>query len=389
MLEYDTPLTSDATADLVFGQLGSFITGVCNRGGIGAATVCSPSGLAVDSAGNLFLADTANSRVLRYNNPPVTRSTSADLVLGQSDFTSNTCNPGGSVTAAGLCQPTDVAAGLSGNVFVADAGNSRVLEYNAPLTSAQAANVVFGQAGLFTSSQCPRKLSGATLCGAVGVALDAAGDLFASDTGNSRVLEFKPPFPAIPTAVREAGQPDFTHGIPNRVDARGLAAASSVALDQSVTPPHLYIADTPNNRIFAWANIASAFGHSPADLVIGQADSVSTLCGSGATLCNPEAVAVDPAGTLWVADTLNNRVLGYISPFTTDITADIVLGGGSCVGSPGPQNMCRPAGVATDASGNLFVSDMSDQRVLEFNATGHQWHAGRFDHRRQMPRTSH
>ena len=285
VLEYNAPLTSGEVADLVFGQLGSFTTGACNRGVLGPGTLCAPTGVAIDAGGNVYIADTANSRVLRYVTPLITKSTNATVVLGQATFTAAACNHGAtSPSASTLCQPQDVATDSGANLYVSDAGNSRVLKYVAPLTTAQAAAVVFGQSGSFTSSQCDLSVgsvTAATLCAATGLAVDSAGNLFMGDTGNSRVLIFQPPFPAKPVAVREAGQPDLTHGGANRIDARGISAASAVALDESVTPKRLYLADTGNNRVLAWANAAEAFNHLPADLVIGQSDAFSGICGSG------------------------------------------------------------------------------------------------------------
>ena len=70
VLEYDTPLTSDTTADRVFGQGGSFSGfAFCNKGGVSANSLCCPGGVAVDGAGNLYIADAGNHRVLEYNGP--------------------------------------------------------------------------------------------------------------------------------------------------------------------------------------------------------------------------------------------------------------------------------------------------------------------------------
>jgi len=411
VLEYNSPLTSNGTANLVFGQLGSFTTGQCNQGGIGAGSLCSPTGVVVDSTGNLYVADTGNSRVLGYTNPIVTGNTSASVVLGQSNFTGDLCNSGGNVSASGLCQPNDVAVDASQNVFVSDTANSRVLKFAAPLSNGEAAALVFGQAGSFTTSGCA--VGAAKLCAATGLAFDSSGDLFVSDSGNSRVLEFKPPFSSQPAAAGELGQPDFVHAGPNRVDTLGYSAASGIALDQSVSPPRLYLADSGNNRVLAWASVAAAFSHLPANLVIGQPDAFSSSCAG--TLCDPEAVAVDGTGNLYVADNANNRVLIYFSPFTTDILPDlsipvinptgVAVDGsgdlfvadvrqtqvqvfepplssgmsptlriqGGCFVSPGPpagttrNSLCGPHGVAVDSAGRLYVADMGDNRVLEYD----------------------
>lgn len=138
VLEYNAPLTGGDTADLVFGQLGSFSTGTCNKGGLGAASLCAPTGVAIDAGGNVYVADTANSRVLKYITPLITKNTTADVVLGQPTFSAGGCNQGASSpSAATSCQPQNVATDSGANLYVSDAGNSRVLEYLAPLATAQ------------------------------------------------------------------------------------------------------------------------------------------------------------------------------------------------------------------------------------------------------------
>src|SRR4030042_1000682 len=93
----------DTVADRVFGQGGSFTSGDCNLGV--ASSLCTPFGAAVDGAGNLYVADHLNNRVLESDSP-LTTDPVADRVFGQaSSFTSTTCNLGG-VSAGSLCYPT-------------------------------------------------------------------------------------------------------------------------------------------------------------------------------------------------------------------------------------------------------------------------------------------
>ena len=69
VLEYNTPLTTDTVADEVFGQGGSFSTIAQNKGGVSASSLDGPNGVALDSSGDLYVADSGNHRVLEYNNP--------------------------------------------------------------------------------------------------------------------------------------------------------------------------------------------------------------------------------------------------------------------------------------------------------------------------------
>jgi DNA-binding beta-propeller fold protein YncE len=132
-----TSFVNGQNADIEIGQP-DFRTTRCNSGtgggdlaGLGPDSLCLPGGVAVDSAGNLYIADTLNSRVLEYNQPftqGISVGFAANVVFGQGgSFTQTTC----AQTAAGLCSPQGVATDSSNKLYVADAGNHRVLEYNA------------------------------------------------------------------------------------------------------------------------------------------------------------------------------------------------------------------------------------------------------------------
>jgi hypothetical protein len=386
VLEFDNPLTS-STANRVFGQGGSFTSKTCNLGGFGANSLCNPSGLALDSSGHLYVADNFNNRVIEYNTP-LTSST-GNLAFGQGGFFfSNSCNSGGPSSST-LCSPQGVAIDpSSGNLYIADSG--RVLEYSSPHTSTTA-NAVFGQTGVFNSTACNFIPSAGNTgdpnadnsCSPVGAGVDASGNLYITDTGNSRVLEYKAPL-TNSTADVVLGQFDFSHRATNTIDARGVSGPSSVTIDTSAVPNRLYVADG-NNRVLGWRDVTAFTNGSPADLVIGQPDFLSSKCNNGglsaSSLCLDSAVAVDIAGNLYVGDNSNHRVLEYNVPFNG-------CGSFPCVGGPAnlvfgqfgsftsnvannggvsANSMNVPGGLAVDAVGNLYVSDPSNNRVLEYN----------------------
>ena len=164
VLEYFTPYSGtgtpgipgfpgDTTADVVFGQA-KFTTNDKNHLGlntISATSLFNPSGVALDSAGNLYVADFSNNRVLEYNTPLSTNEAAA-VVFGQGgNFATNTANNGG-ISATSLFSPSGVVLDNAGNLYVADNSNNRVLEYNTPLTTDTTADLVFGQGGNFTTN---------------------------------------------------------------------------------------------------------------------------------------------------------------------------------------------------------------------------------------------
>jgi sugar lactone lactonase YvrE len=307
-------------------------------------------------------------------------------VFGQGgDFTTSTMNKGG-LSASSLNSPTGVAVDGSGNLYVADNSNNRVLEYDTPLTKDTTADSVFGQGGSFTSADLNNGgLNANSLAHPLGVAVDASDNLYVTDGSNNRVLEYKTPLSTDTTADIVLGQLDFSHNGFNFIDASGLFSPQSVAIDTSATPNRLYVEDTLNSRVLGYQDVTTFANGGAADLVIGQPDFNSGACDGGGviagSLCDPIGVALDASGNLYVADQFNNRVLEYDTPFAgcgsfpcVGADANRVFGQGGSFTSNTPNkggvsgdSLNLPKGVAVDASGNLYVADNGNNRVLEYN----------------------
>src|SRR5206468_2420614 len=138
VLVYNTPFDAasgkpgagDTIADFVYGQNGSFVTNGCNAPTPNAATLCNPQAIAFDSAGNVYIADSTNNRVIEID-APLAQSPATTRAFGQQgSFTSRICNGGGVIDAGTLCNPTDVTLDLIGGLYIADANNDRVLHFN-------------------------------------------------------------------------------------------------------------------------------------------------------------------------------------------------------------------------------------------------------------------
>ena len=380
VLEYNS---LSRTANVVFGQGGDFTTRDSNKGGVSANSLFNPDGVALDSAGHLYVSDFNNSRVLEYDTP--LSNTTANRVFGQlNGFMTQFCNIEGAPSARSLCTPDGITVDGADELVVADWSNNRVLVYNTPLTS-DTANLVFGQGGVFNTNQCNKGgVSADSLCNPDGVGVSTEG-FYIVDRSNNRVLKY-PSGSATATVV--LGQSDFVHNAPNTIDPSAFSNPFAVAIDASATPNHLYVADTNNSRVLGYLNAASFLSGQDADLVIGQPDFFAGNCNNGglndSRLCNPVGLLVDGAGNLVVADSSNNRVLGYPNPFAGCGGVFPCVGGPATAvwgqlgmfttnpcnnGGPTPtaDSLCHPEGVGLDSNGNLYIADFNDHRVLEYN----------------------
>jgi sugar lactone lactonase YvrE len=399
ILVYFIPLVTDTVADAVFGQNGSFTTDTANLGGVSANSLFHPNLLTFDTVGNLFVTDEGNCRAVRYANPLASTppNTTANLVFGQGGSFTKQCGPS-LISASSLNQPDGITFDGSGNLFISDRQDHRVLEFTPPFTVPPTASVVFGQTGSFNTANCnlaaPRLVPNAnSLCLPDGVAADSNGNLWINDQSNNRVLRFTPPFPTTspgPTANLILGQLNFTDNAPNSVDSTsyggpgllgGPSSPAGIALDRSMSPNRLYVADTNNNRVLGYKNLASFTSGAQADLVIGQVDFAGSAANEGPlpaanTLKLPMGLAVSVTGDLVVADSGNNRVLRFAAPFRGGIIANqpanFVFGQGGSFTSfscgSGAKSLCTPVGIAFDGAGNLYVTDQGNNRALEFTA---------------------
>jgi hypothetical protein len=249
ILRFDPPFSNGMNAVQVFGQAGSFTTrNQATMSGATASNLGNPNGVAVDSAGNLWMADRFLSRVLRYNTPASGGDTTADLVIGQPNFTSGNANQGGANPAANaLSHPESVAVDGQDRLYVADEFNSRVLLFVPPFTTNMNATRVFGQPN-FTTGTAANPPTANSLNNPVRTAIDPiSGNLYIADAINNRVLEFTNPLSSS-TASRVFGQlGDFTTSAPNRggLSADSLSDPAGVACDAN---GNLFIGDRLNHR---------------------------------------------------------------------------------------------------------------------------------------------
>ena len=166
------------------------------------------------------------------------------------------------------------------------------------------------------------------------------------------------------------GQTVFTNGTPNTLDGRGFNQPYNIAVDTNTG--RVYLSDTFNNRVLWWNNTDSLTNGEEAAGVVGQANLQSNTGALGINrLQRPRGIAVDSSGNLWVADSQNNRVLCFSAPLSTGgMNASIVLGQHDFthfVDCRGIHHLYQPYDVAFDTAGNLWVADTSNNRAVRFD----------------------
>lgn len=174
-----------------------------------------PSSVAVDSAGNVWVADRGNNRVLKYT-APVSNGQAASTVIGQTLFTSNATAP---ATATSLRFPTGVSADPGGQLWIVEAATNRILGYNPPFANGQAASVVLGQPD-FTSNAAPAPPTASSLQGPWGSPALIGQQLWVADRVNNRVLQYVPPSQPPPPpppppdgSIQVLSPPDFPYKV--------------------------------------------------------------------------------------------------------------------------------------------------------------------------------
>jgi hypothetical protein len=315
----------------IYTVAGTGKAGFTGDGGPGAsAKLYQPHGVAVDSAGNLLIADYYNKRIrvvaastgTFYGQP----MTAGDIYTVAGDGKRGFSGDDGPATSAELDDPAGVTVDGAGNLLIADTDNSRIRVVAASSGSfygqAMTAGDIYTVAGGGTSGLGDGgPATSAELGGPEGVVVDGAGNLLIADTYNNRI--------------------------------RVVAASTGTFYGQPMTAGDIYTVAGTGTEGFS-----------------GDSGTATS-----AELDEPEGVAVDSAGSLLIADTNNNRIrvvaastgMFYGQPMTAgDIytvagTGTEGLSGGTAISA----ELDEPAGVAVDGAGNLLIADTGNSRIRE------------------------
>ena len=376
--------------------------------GLGARQIGGPYGLAVDGAGNVYVADGAGNRIDVFSSSgSFVEAFGWGVADGQPTFETCTssCRQGVLAAGVGFDFPHGLAFDGNGNLYVADQGNSRIDEFSLTGTTvsfveAFGFGVADGQAKLETcTSACEAGLAGGgagQMYDPTGVAIGNSGAIYVMDTSNSRVDQFSPPG----VFVRAWGE-GVLNGQPTLETCTtscqtGFAGVQgmdgySIATDNA---GNVYVGDYGFYRIQEFSSsgaLRNMWGWGVAD---GQAqlETCTSSCqagiaGGGAGQMDRPFVAIDSSGNVYVDDLGNSRV----DQFTTGAEFVRAWGWGvadgqaqletcttSCqsgIGGSGDGQLHGASGggsqgIAADTMGDVFVSDSGNSRVEEYSTTG-------------------
>jgi hypothetical protein len=300
--------------------------------GIGAAArFYNPFGVALDSGGNLYVADTVNCTIRRMTSDQVMTTLAGSAGAGGSED--------GTGSAAQFGAPYGLAADSTGNVYVADYANDTIRK----VTSAGVVTTLAGSAGVTGSAD--GKGSAAQFGGPFGLALDSAGNLYVADSGNCTVRKVTSGG-VVTTLAGSAGNPGSADGA--GADAQ-FTGPQGVAVDRE---GNVYVADSGNDTIrkVTSGGVVTTLAGSAGN--IGTNDGV----GSAARFNAPIAVAVDSAGNVYVADSWNYTIRKVTSDGVVTTIGGMagVAAGADGVGSAALFN--GPWGIALDSAGCLYVA---------------------------------
>jgi sugar lactone lactonase YvrE len=290
---------------------------------VAATGLGTTAGVAVTSGGTVYIADPSNNRIVVE---PAGGGTQTTIGTALTPITG--------VTPTTLSNPMGVALDAANNIYISDTGNNRVLEVN-PVTGA---GTVLGNnrwiSGDSTTGNTPPPQY--QFKGPQGLAVDNWGNVYVADTGNAVIAEITSN-PALGGAVpllQYTGAPTFTNPVAVAVDSIG----------------NVYVADTGNP---AGEVVEIPAGGGDLQTVLGPNSPSLPLFG-GQGISNPNGVAVDAAGDVYVSDSGTNTVweapahqAGSVIPFTLGFTG-----------------LHSPAGLALDANGNLYVADSGNKQIL-------------------------
>ncbi len=321
-----------------------------DRGPATSAELNNPGGVAMDTAGNLYIADSGNHRIRKVTAAGVISTVAGIGIPGFS-------GDGGPATSAQLNYPAGLAVDAAGSLFICDPWNNRIRR----VTTEGAIDTVAGNGAAGFSGDGGQATS-APLNYPYTIAVDATGNLYIGEFNNRRVRKVTKEG-VISTVAGNGG--DGFSGDGGPATSAQISMAGDVAVDAA---GNLYIGDYGNNRV------RKVTPGGVINTVAGNGTSGFSGDGGAATaaqLNRPYGIALDTAGSLYIADYYNDRVRKVLSGgIISTVAGNGILGFSGDGGSATAAQLNTPSSVAADSSGNLYIADDYNSRIRKITVSG-------------------
>ncbi|PWU19573.1 MAG: hypothetical protein C5B50_06315 [Verrucomicrobia bacterium] len=307
-----------------------------------------PQGVAADSSGDVFVADSANGTIRKIAPGTIVTTLAGSASSGSGD---------GSGANARFYRPAAAAIDSSGNAYIADSQNSTIRM----VTPAGAVSTLAGLAGAFGATDGPT--NAARFSGPQGIAVDGSGNIYVGDTLNHTIRKISGSL--VTTLAGLAGTSGLSDGTGS--NAR-FNYPQDVAVDVS---GNVYVADTGNHiiRKVTSGGVVTTIAGYPG--LYGDADGTSAGNGTnGARFYGPSGLVVDGSANVFVADTRNHAIRKITSGGVVSTLAGLP---GSSGGADGTNNVARfnfPSAISLDVSGNLYVLDSGNNTIRMITLSG-------------------
>ena len=319
-----------------------------------AAQFSFPAGLAFDASGNLYVADSWNNTIRK-----ITPAAVVTTLAGTPAFIGGPAD--GTGPAAQFYRPVGLAVDASGNVYVADSLNDTIRK----ITPARVVTTLAGTPGVEGSSDGTG--SAAQFNEPAGVAVDTTNNVYVADTWNNTIRKITSA--GVVTTI--AG----TAGVSGSADGVGTAAQFSQPSGLSIDANgNLFVADTGNSTIreITPAGVVTTVAGNVGNLeAIGAYGDMADGVGTAAHFLRPGDVAVDANGNVYVADTYNNEIR-KITParVVTTMAGSFSATAGYLDGTGNAARFNQPQGISVDLSGNVYVADTFNETIRKITADG-------------------
>ncbi|GLC87751.1 NHL domain-containing protein [Lysinibacillus piscis] len=314
-----------------------------------SAPLTSPFQVAVDSVGNIYIAEAGNHRIRKVDTGGNISTIAGTGAMG---------NGGDGITATGtqLNIPSGVAVDNAGNIYIADTGNHRIRKVGIGGTITTIAGTGIqgnaGDEGPATSAQLNMPQN---------VVVDNIGNVYIADMGNHRIRKVD----TGGTITTIAGM-----GIPGSAGDEGAATDAQLMNPQGITVDsagNVYIADTGNHRIRK----------------VDTGGTITTIAGTGipgstgdegaatsAQLSMPSGVAIDSAGNVYISDAIDQRIRKVdTGGIITTIAGTGIPGSTGDGGAATSAQLSLPMGVAVDSIGNIYITDLGNSKIRKVTMT--------------------